>query len=68
MNRLNTLKQRAARVQVGVCKLSDGWFLGTGSGGWGDCSGPHSRREAIQLAARWALPSKEPVVTITVGW
>ncbi|MBX8556952.1 hypothetical protein K5D56_26315 [Pseudomonas cichorii] len=67
MNRLKTLKQRASRGQVGVCKLSDGWFVATGRGGWGDCSGPHSRREAIQLAARWALPSKKAVFSIIVG-
>ncbi|MGF6281840.1 hypothetical protein ABH908_000127 [Pseudomonas frederiksbergensis] len=65
MSRLQRLKQRAARGQVGVCKLSDGWFVGTGRGGWGDCSGPHSRREAIQIAARWAMPAKKLVVTIT---
>lgn len=63
MSRLQQLKQRAARNQVGICKLSDGWFVGTGRGGWGDHSGPHSRREAIQIAARWALPSRPVVIT-----
>lgn len=67
MIRLGTLKQRADRGQVGVCKLSDGWFVGTGRGSRGDCSGPHSRREAIQLAASWSLPSKKVVVTIAAG-
>lgn len=66
MNRLQRLKQRAARGQVGVCKLKEGWFVGTGRGGWGDYSGPHSKREAIQLAARWAMPTKKLVISITL--
>ncbi|MDF9778980.1 hypothetical protein [Pseudomonas baetica] len=65
MSRLQRLKQRAARGQVGVCRLQEGWFVGTGRGGWGDYSGPHSRREAIHIAARWALPAKSIDVTIT---
>jgi hypothetical protein len=65
MSRLQRLKQRAARGQVGVCRLHDGWFVGTGRGGWGDHSGPHSKREAIQIAARWAMPAKKLIVTIT---
>lgn len=67
MSRLGVLKQRAARGQVGVCRLNEGWFVGTGRGNWGGCSGPHSRREAIQIAARWALPTKNIEVTITTG-
>ncbi len=67
MNRLQRLKQRAARGQIGVCKLKEGWFVGTGRGGWGDCSGPHSKREAIRPAARWAMPAKKQVITITLS-
>lgn len=65
MNRQRILKQRAARGQVGVCRLKEGWFVGTGRGGWGGCSGPHSRGEAIQIAARWGLPSKKVVIHVT---
>jgi CubicO group peptidase (beta-lactamase class C family) len=66
MSRLQTLKQRAHRGEVGVSRLRDGWWVGTGRG-QGNCSGPHSRREAIQIAARWAMPAKEVVVVITMG-
>lgn len=50
MNRLRVLKQRAARGKAGVCRNPDGWYAAHGRG-WGDCHGPVSRREAIQLAA-----------------
>jgi hypothetical protein len=66
MSRLKVLKQRAARGEVGVCKLQDGWFVATGRGS-GDCAGPFSRREAIQAAARWALPYREAEIQITMG-
>ncbi|MNC05518.1 hypothetical protein D3C81_1787070 [compost metagenome] len=58
MNRLRVLKQRAARGLCGVCKLSDGYWIGDGRG-QGTCSGPFvSYREAIQAAAQWAMPYK----------
>lgn len=64
MNRQRILLQRAARGAVGVAKLADGWFVSTGvNGGW--CDGPFSRRQAIQLAARWAMPHTELRVIIT---
>lgn len=65
MNRLRVLKQRANRGEVGVCKLSDGWFVATGRSALGDCTGPHTRREAILLASRWALPDKADMFSIT---
>lgn len=67
MSRLQTLKQRAARGQVVVCKIRDDWFVVSVRGDWGDYSGPHSRREAIHIAARLGMPAKELVVTITTG-
>lgn len=65
MNRLRILKQRANRGGVGICKLADGWFVGTGRGSWGDCSGPHTRREALHVASRWAMPEKLDPFSIT---
>lgn len=64
MGRLQVLKQRAARGEVGVCKLSDGWYVATGRG-FGAHAGPYSRRKAIQTAARWALPVKDVEIKIT---
>lgn len=60
MSRLQVLKQRAARGECGVHKLDNGEYLvGTGRG-QGDCAGPFvSYREAVQFAARWALPQKK---------
>lgn len=59
MNRLRVLKQRAARGWCGVCKLNDGYWVGSGRG-QGDCTGPFvSEREAILVASRWALPHKK---------
>jgi hypothetical protein len=66
MNRQRILRQRAGRGETGFCKLSDGWYVGTGRNG-GACSGPHSKREAVQLAARWAMPIPKLVITITSG-
>lgn len=58
MSRLQILKQRAARGMCGVCKLKDGWWVGTGRG-QGHCDGPFaSKREALLIASRWALPRK----------
>lgn len=56
MNRLRILKQRAARGRAGIVRLSDGWYAAHGRG-FGDCYGPVTRREAIQIAARMAIPS-----------
>lgn len=74
MNRLRVLKQRAGKGLIGVVRLDtqhtvinsvgthkindSGWYVCTGkNGGWHD--GPFSKREAIQMAARWALPQKK---------
>lgn len=64
MNRLRILRQRAARGLAGVAHLSDGWWAAHGRG-WGDCAGPMSRREAIQLAARLAMPHRKITVRIS---
>ena len=66
MSRLQRLKQRAGRGEIGVTKLSTGWFVATGKG-QGACSGPHTRREAIQEAARWAFPRKAVNLVVTLG-
>lgn len=60
MSRLQVLKQRAARGECGVFEARKReWLVGTGRG-QGDCAGPFvSYREAIQFAARWALPHKK---------
>lgn len=54
MNRLRVLRQRASRGRVAVVLSQGQWLVANEYG----CDGPFSRREAIQLAARWALPSK----------
>lgn len=64
MNRLRVLKQRAARGTCGIAKLNGRWHACTGLGG-GDISPPMSRREAIHLAARWALPAKPIEIVIS---
>ena len=68
MNRLRVLKQRAARSQIGVCKVDFGqgkqWVAAHGHG-WGCCSEGMTRRQAIQLAARWALPYSEQEMVIS---
>ena len=64
MNRLRILKQRAARGGSSALRLSDGWFAAHGNG-WGDCAGPMSRREAIYLAARWAMPRRHIHIVVT---
>lgn len=64
MNRLRVLKQRAARGKAGVCRNPDGWYAAHGRG-WGDCCGPLSRRQAIQLAARWGMPTRAVKIVIT---
>ena len=66
MNRLRILKQRAARGMAGTAQLREGWFAHHGRG-WGDCFGPMSRREAIQLAARLGMPSKRVEIKVTYG-
>lgn len=60
MNRLRILEQRAARGLCGVTKLNDGsWWVGCGRG-VGDCTGPFvSKREALLVAVRWAMPHKK---------
>jgi len=55
MNRLRILKQRAARGRAGIARLADGWYAAHGLG-LGDCFGPVTRREAIQISARMAIP------------
>ncbi len=62
MTRLRILKQRAARGQCGITRLHNGWYVGTGRGG-GDCYGPLTKREAIFMASRWALPKKPLIMT-----
>lgn len=64
MNRVRVLKQRAARGKAGICRNPDGWYAAHGRG-WGDCYGPLSRREAIQLAARWGMPSRAVKIVVT---
>lgn len=64
MNRLRILKQRANRGRAAVVKLHDGWFA-VSCRGWGDCAGPMSRREAIQLAARWGMPPPTHKIVIS---
>lgn len=68
MNRLRILKKRIARskLNVGISKLSDGWYVGWGTNfNNSDCSGPHTRREAINVAARIAMPRKPMKVVIS---
>jgi len=67
MNRLRILKQRIRRAgDVGVFKLKDGYVVATGRF-QGDCSALMTRREAIRLASRWALPYRPQVITVTQG-
>lgn len=66
MSRKRILLQRAARGGAGICKLQDGWYVGTGLNS-GACSGPHSKREAVLQAARWGMPVRKLVITITSG-
>jgi len=65
LNRLRVLKQRVKRAgDVGVFRSEDGYLVATGRF-WGDCAGPFSRRTAILVASRWALPSGPQIMTIT---
>lgn len=64
MSRLQILRQRAARGQCGTLRDKGKWFAATGRG-QGYCSEGMSRREAIQLAARLALPRKPAILTVT---
>lgn len=58
MNRLRLLKQRIRNAgDVGVLKMNEGFVVATGRFG-GDCTGPMSKRAAIQMGARWAMPSR----------
>ncbi|MDO8415917.1 MAG: hypothetical protein Q7S87_06855 [Agitococcus sp.] len=67
MNRLRILKQRIRRGNdVGISKLSDGYAVCTGRFG-GDCVMRLTKRAAIQMAARWAMPHRPQVVIITQG-
>lgn len=65
MNRLRVLKHRAKRGFATAVKYSRGWGVASGLG-QGDFAGPFTRRQAIQLAARWAMPAKRVMITITV--
>lgn len=64
MSRLQVLKQRAARGEVGIAKLHDGWYVCTGrNGGWHD--GPFTKRNAIFKASRWGMPHKKIEIQVT---
>lgn len=64
MNRLRILKQRIARSgDVSVCKLSNGYVVASGRF-QGDASPPMSKRSAIHLAARWAMPSRPQTLLV----
>jgi hypothetical protein len=61
MNRLRLLKQRIRNAgDVGVHKMNGGFVVATGRFS-GDCTMPMSKRAAIQMAARWAMPNRPPV-------
>lgn len=61
MNRLRILKQRASRSGVAVVRSQGQWLVANQYG----CDGPFSRRQAIQLAARWAMPFPKLVFLIS---
>lgn len=68
MNRLRVLKGRANRAGCSITKIDNKWFVVSNSGcRWvGYLEGPFPKREAIQQAARFALPSSVKV-TIKVS-
>lgn len=68
MNRIRVLKKRANRGGCGGVRLYDQWYVVSGSGAlWvGYLDGPFSRREAIQQAARFALPRSNKL-QVTIG-
>lgn len=63
MNRIRVLKKRANRGGCGVVRLDNQWYVVFGIG---FVDGPFSRREAIQQAARFALPCSNKV-QVTMG-
>ena len=66
MNRLRVLRQRATRAKICIVKLDDGYVVAHGHG-WGNCSKVVSKREAILLASRWALPWKRHKMQVTIS-
>ena len=67
MNRQRLLKQRIRRCgDVAIFKMDGGFVVATGRF-QGDCSDVLSKRQAIQMAARWALPSAAHVVIVEQG-
>ena len=67
MNRLRELKQRYRNhpMHIGITKLRDGWYVAWGTSFFNsDCDGPFTKREAIFRAARMAMLSPTPEVTL----
>lgn len=56
---MRILKKRANRGGCGIVKLDGEWYVASGNGAlWvGYLDGPFSKREAIQMSARFAMPS-----------
>jgi hypothetical protein len=66
MNRLRVLKQRARRGNACVERFNKNWYAFWGTSFFdADYAGPMSKREAIQLAARAAMPRPEIRVRFT---
>lgn len=55
---MRILKKRANRGGCGIVKLDGEWYVASGNGAlWvGYLDGPFSKREAIQMSARFAMP------------
>lgn len=60
MNRLRLLKKRANKGGVIVHRMG-GRYVAVDGGG---CSAPMSKRAAIQVASRWAMPSAPRVFLV----